>query len=634
MLQLLDLDRIYTSYGFPNDMLVHLNVWNARVRDFQSRPIYGVGERSGIRIHRVVPRISWLLWKGFFWRMREKYVIRDFHPLVFFYFLGFLMTTVGLALGIFESVRRIGGHAITPGDDRARRAAAHLGQPVHALRDVVRHGVEQGPALKDHLPSSRRNFTPAREGQLMRALRVVFVAVLLAGVVAALAGSSRASFPGSSGRIFFTASSRGTSTPSNPPHLYSMNANGSDVRQLTSGSASDGSISVASSGDQVVLSRDTNAQCGHAYWAQGFDLFEASADGSSVTRLTNDCPFAEFSPAFSPSGRHVVFSKAGSLWSMRLDGTDLARLTCPAGDDDYQPDWSPDGRTIAFDRDNDLYVMDADGSNLRFVATGGGPSFSPDGTRLAYVGPVFTAASGIHVVALDGSGDVQLTHGFDGPPAWSPDGTKVAYVNTPDPAAYLPTSAIWTINANGTGGATKIMDTLDPGDLAWAATPGAAEARSEPDLTAAETACAESAPLSPAPPAPPPALPGVPVSAYVPASAVTAPDRLRVARVAFVPQVLRARKTFSLTVQISDLAGRAVLGAAVRVTPLRGDATASAQVQTRKDGTAVLRVTPTRQLRLARGGRLTLAVHVRRPRDPWTAEVAGLRLVSVRTASK
>jgi len=114
MLQLLDLERIYTSYGFPNDMLVHLNVWNARVRDFPSRPIYGVGERSGIRIRRVVPRISWLLWKGFFWRMREKYVIRDFHPLVFFYFLGFLMTTIGLALGVFETILRLEGHDITP----------------------------------------------------------------------------------------------------------------------------------------------------------------------------------------------------------------------------------------------------------------------------------------------------------------------------------------------------------------------------------------------------------------------------------------------------------------------------------------------------------------------------------------
>jgi glycosyltransferase involved in cell wall biosynthesis len=113
-LQLLDLDRIYTSYGFPNDMLVHLNVWNARVRDFPSRPIYGVGERSGIRIRRVVPRISWLLWKGFFWRMREKYVIRDFHPLVFFYFLGFLMGSVGFALGVLEVVLRLMGNNITP----------------------------------------------------------------------------------------------------------------------------------------------------------------------------------------------------------------------------------------------------------------------------------------------------------------------------------------------------------------------------------------------------------------------------------------------------------------------------------------------------------------------------------------
>ena len=39
-----------------------------------------------------MPRISWLLLKGFFWRLREKYVIRDFHPLVFFYVLGFVMT--------------------------------------------------------------------------------------------------------------------------------------------------------------------------------------------------------------------------------------------------------------------------------------------------------------------------------------------------------------------------------------------------------------------------------------------------------------------------------------------------------------------------------------------------------------
>src|SRR5437868_5931145 len=109
----LDVDRIYQRYGFPNDMLVHLNVWNARVRDYPSRPIYGVGERSGIRLRKVVPTISWLLMKGFFWRLREKYVIRDFHPLVFFYLLGLVMGLLGLGLGIAEVVLRIMGNQIT-----------------------------------------------------------------------------------------------------------------------------------------------------------------------------------------------------------------------------------------------------------------------------------------------------------------------------------------------------------------------------------------------------------------------------------------------------------------------------------------------------------------------------------------
>jgi glycosyltransferase involved in cell wall biosynthesis len=113
-LRRLDLERLYRRYGFPNDMLVHLNVQNARVRDVPSRPIYGVGERSGIKIYRVAPRIAWLLFKGFWWRMKEKYVIRDFHPLVFFYALGALMTVVGFVLGLIVTISRVGwGNDIT-----------------------------------------------------------------------------------------------------------------------------------------------------------------------------------------------------------------------------------------------------------------------------------------------------------------------------------------------------------------------------------------------------------------------------------------------------------------------------------------------------------------------------------------
>ena len=69
----------------------------------------------GIRLRKVVPTISWLLLKGFFWRLRTKYVIRDFHPLVFFYIFGFVMTLLGLALGILEVVLRIEGNAVSAG---------------------------------------------------------------------------------------------------------------------------------------------------------------------------------------------------------------------------------------------------------------------------------------------------------------------------------------------------------------------------------------------------------------------------------------------------------------------------------------------------------------------------------------
>jgi glycosyltransferase involved in cell wall biosynthesis len=113
-LRRLDLGRLYPRYGFPNDMLVHLNVQNARVRDVPSRPIYDVGETSGIKLRSVVPRISWLLFKGFWWRLTQKYVIRDFHPLVFFYVFGLLMGTIGFVLGLLEVVLRIFGNQITP----------------------------------------------------------------------------------------------------------------------------------------------------------------------------------------------------------------------------------------------------------------------------------------------------------------------------------------------------------------------------------------------------------------------------------------------------------------------------------------------------------------------------------------
>jgi len=88
-LKRLELDHIYPRYGMPNDILVRLNIHNFRVRDVSVRPVYNIGEKSGIRLHKVIPTISWLLFKGFWRRMFRKYVIQDFHPLIFFYLLSF-----------------------------------------------------------------------------------------------------------------------------------------------------------------------------------------------------------------------------------------------------------------------------------------------------------------------------------------------------------------------------------------------------------------------------------------------------------------------------------------------------------------------------------------------------------------
>lgn len=94
-LHTIDWDNMYKRYGQPNDLLVRLNVENFSVRDVPIKPVYNVGEKSGIKVRKVVFTISWLLLKRFFWRLKEKYVIRDFHPLVFFYFMGFFLLGLG-----------------------------------------------------------------------------------------------------------------------------------------------------------------------------------------------------------------------------------------------------------------------------------------------------------------------------------------------------------------------------------------------------------------------------------------------------------------------------------------------------------------------------------------------------------
>lgn len=100
VLSTIDWHRMYRRYGQPNDLLVRLNVHNFRVRDVPVTPVYNIGEDSGVRPLRMIPKLSWLLLKLFLYRMWQKYVIRDFHPLVFFYALAFFLLILSVPLGL------------------------------------------------------------------------------------------------------------------------------------------------------------------------------------------------------------------------------------------------------------------------------------------------------------------------------------------------------------------------------------------------------------------------------------------------------------------------------------------------------------------------------------------------------
>ena len=99
-LKRIDPDTIYKYYGMPNDLLIKLNQHDFKVCDVNIKPVYHVGEKSGIRLSKVIPKISWLLFKGFWKRLFVKYVIRDFHPLVFFYSLSFFLFLISIPLTI------------------------------------------------------------------------------------------------------------------------------------------------------------------------------------------------------------------------------------------------------------------------------------------------------------------------------------------------------------------------------------------------------------------------------------------------------------------------------------------------------------------------------------------------------
>ena len=98
-LKTIDVDGIYNGYGYPNDLMIKLNVNKLRVKDVEMPPQYG-NEKSGIKIGRYSARLSWLLIKGFFKRIWGNYGGVNFHPLFLFYLIGLILFPLGIILGI------------------------------------------------------------------------------------------------------------------------------------------------------------------------------------------------------------------------------------------------------------------------------------------------------------------------------------------------------------------------------------------------------------------------------------------------------------------------------------------------------------------------------------------------------
>ena len=100
-IDMIDWSRAWKGYGYPMDFLIRLNAYGFRVLDIPRTAIYLPGERqSQIKGIGYALRVSPMLLKGFLWRLKFKYLFIDFHPLVFFYYLSFILLPSGILFGL------------------------------------------------------------------------------------------------------------------------------------------------------------------------------------------------------------------------------------------------------------------------------------------------------------------------------------------------------------------------------------------------------------------------------------------------------------------------------------------------------------------------------------------------------
>lgn len=188
----------------------------------------------------------------------------------------------------------------------------------------------------------------------------------------------------------------------------------------------------------------------------GEHVYVMDSDGGEVRQLTSG-DFDDSNPAFSPDGRRVVFDRSGTadnethIFSVAVDGSDLRQLTGPSHRD-WDPEFTPDGRAVVFvsdrrqrgarDRAN-VFAMRPDGSRVRLLLGGPreerDPDVSPDGRSIAFASNRGRGgATNVFVARLNGSHVRQLTHARHdcdtdscfSHPSWAPDGRHLAYLRS------------------------------------------------------------------------------------------------------------------------------------------------------------------------------------------------------------
>ncbi len=198
---------------------------------------------------------------------------------------------------------------------------------------------------------------------------------------------------------------------------------------------------------------------------------------------------AGFEPAISPNGRRIAFSRntdigvtaiyimdvdfrsvletsggpIGRISIINADGTGLRQVTPEPGPLDFAfdegPTWSPDGTRLAFTRNSVLHIINVDGTGMTALPNedlAGTPSWSPDGERIAYFS--LDPPGDIHTRNADGSNLVALTTNpeFESWPRWSADGSQLVISRVIGEQV-----AVVRINADGTGDASLTPAGID-----------------------------------------------------------------------------------------------------------------------------------------------------------------------------